>query len=170
VKINALLESGTEGLGSIKHDIMNKINDPKIPMYGELEPSGWETSLKSVSHVVKDATIQDESLYADIVLLDTDNGNLLKQIMEYTNSKDFTTAPFNVSARYMGSVDPAVNGGTVTVTKLLTYDIIPDTPEQIKKKRIESRKRKIASILKEDNKDVNNTDDISIDSTEEGKG
>jgi hypothetical protein len=149
MKINTMLESGTNGLGSIKTDIMERINDSdNLPMYGELDPQNrLETMLQDVSHIVKDATIKDDSLYADVVLLDTTNGNIVKKIMEETNSTDFTNSPLSVSARYMGSLDPASTKGTVMITKLLTYDIVPDTPEQIKKKRIESRKRKIASIL-----------------------
>lgn len=153
VVINTLLENSKSPRYEIITEIKDKINDTGFPMYGELgHQSRRDLSLKNVSHVVKNATINgtngDLNLYADIILLDTDNGDVVKKLLDENNCNDLTLTPFSVSARYIGSVDPAVNGGTVTVTKLLTYDILPDTPEQIKQKKIEARKRKIESILK----------------------
>jgi hypothetical protein len=154
MRINTILESGTRGLSSIKYEIMDRINDEKIPMYGEFgNISSFNTQLSNVSHIVKNASVNgtngDESLYADVILLDTPQGNIIKDLMEDNGDIDFTTTPFNISARYSGNVKNAsAMGAVVTISKLLTYDIVPDTEEQIRQKRLEARKRKISSILK----------------------
>ena len=156
VVINTILETSKTSLGDIIPEIKDKINDDEFPMYGELgHQTSRDLSLKNVSHVVKNATINgtsgDLNLYADIVLLDTEIGSVVKTLLDENNCDDFTLTPFSVSARYIGGAHIAdANGATVTVTKLLTYDILPDTPEQIKQKKIEARKRKISSLLKDE--------------------
>jgi hypothetical protein len=153
VVINTLLETSKSKLGEIIYDIKDKIND-SIPMYGEFgHHSSYDLNLKNVSHLVKNATINgtngDLNLCADIVLLDTDDGAVVKEMLDVNDCNEFTYTPFSVSARYVGGVDIAdANGAVVTISKLLTYDIVPDSPEQIKQKKIEARKRKINSILK----------------------
>jgi hypothetical protein len=146
--INTILESGTNGLASFKEDIMKEINNTNKYMYGELEPNRFDISLKNVSHIIENAKIKNDNLYADIKLLETDKGNIIKNIMVEMKVEDFSEIPFGVSARYIGSTDPC--SGVVTIQKLLTYDIVPDTEEQRLKKKIESRKRKINKILGED--------------------
>ena len=143
--INTLLESCTNGLGSFKQNIMKDINDKNKPMYGELDPNSFDISLMNVSHIIENAEIKNDNLYADIKLLETDKGNVIKNIMEKMKVEDFSETPFSVSARYIGSTDPC--SGDFTMSELLTYDIVYDTEEQLLKKKKESRKRKIKLIL-----------------------
>jgi hypothetical protein len=155
-KITTKLEDSNSVLAPIIHDIKDKINKKNEwgVLYGEFEQSdSSEISLKNVSHCIDNAVIVSEgtdgfeSLYADINILNTNKGKLLKSILG--DSTNFDEKYLNVSARYIGSVDPAFPNGKVTIQKLLTYDIVPDTPEQVRQKKLESRKRKISSILKE---------------------
>lgn len=154
VVINTLLETSKSKLGKIIYDIKDKINDAEFPMYGEFgHSSSYDLSLKNVSHLVKNATINGTNgslnLYADIVLLDTDNGTVVKTLLDENGCNEFRYTPFSVSARYEGGVHIAdANGAVVTISKLFTYDIVPDTHEQIRQKQLEARKRKIESILK----------------------
>lgn len=117
-------------VGNIK-DLIEKSNDG---LFGELgHPDSFDVSLSNVSHVIKNIKEKNNKLYADIKILDTPKGNLLKNSM-------IVGYPISFSARGRGNVD---SNGNITDYKVVGWDAVPYIPTVV-----EERRNKLNKILK----------------------
>lgn len=94
----------------LQQDIMER------GVLGELEhPESMNINLNNVSHKIESVEMnEDGTVTGTIVLLDTTKGKDAKAIVE-------SGVPLYISSRALGSID---SNGTVTLTKLATYDLV----------------------------------------------
>lgn len=88
---------------------------------GELDhPDSENINLHNVSHLILDVWWKDNDLYADIEILNTPAGNILKSLIE-------ANVTLGISSRGVGSVTEVDSDGTVRVNddfKLITWDFV----------------------------------------------
>jgi len=103
-------------------------------LLGELgHPDTFDVHLSNVSHRISNIQERNNKLYADIKILDTPKGNILKNIIIVDKSISF-------NARGTGNVD---SNGNITDFKVFSFDAVPYIPTII-----EERKDKLNKILK----------------------
>jgi hypothetical protein len=78
-------------------------------------------SLNNASHLVENMYKVDDTLYAEIKFLDTENGKKARELLE--------TGQFVVRSRSFGTVN---EDKTVNIENVISYDIIPKSEDSFK--------------------------------------
>ena len=89
------------------------------PLYGEFGQDGDVTdiSLTNISHTIENITVDDNSIYGDINILNTPNGQIVKNLLNDNQS-------IGVASRGTGSIN---EDGTIGADyKLLTFDLVTE--------------------------------------------
>jgi hypothetical protein len=121
-----------QGPISNTRELIDRSNNGSL--LGELgHPDRFETSLSNVSHVINNIRENNNNLYADIKILDTPYGDLLKNMIN-------VGMPISFSQRAMGNVD---SNGNITDYKVFSWDVIIDENYKL----IELRRDKLKKIL-----------------------
>lgn len=76
----------------IAEEIIKTINSEGKPIFGGM--TSYDGSLNDVSYVVQNAEIVDDSIVADIEILDTPRGNLLNEVINNDVVGDVVFKPF----------------------------------------------------------------------------
>ena len=86
-------------------------------IFGELgNPSSFEVSLQNISHSIKNIIIEDNKIYGDVEILDTQMGKVVSETYNDINQLKF-------GIRSTGS--SPVNGvGKIVIERIFTWDII----------------------------------------------
>lgn len=129
-------------------EIIKYFNDKNKPKYGEFDRDGsssMDISFNRISHVVENIEMDDEAIYGDVKILNTLNGNIVKDLLDNGYS-------VGVASRGMGTINEK---GEIENYKLLTFDLVSDPAFDIyldpyeEKKNINEYVKKI-DILKEE--------------------
>jgi len=97
-------------------DIASKINEDGRIM-GELDPNPnhfGEVVYDNVSHTVRNARVDDDELTAEITILDTPSGKLLKQI------------PIGWCNFHLRMIIMRGDDGIINVEKVIAVDVLPN--------------------------------------------
>lgn len=96
---------------------MEELSNGKNQIYGELgQSSNMDISLKNVSHVINNITINDDGIYGDVEILNTPKGKEVSKLLEKNSN-------IGISSRGMGKI---TEDGYIEKFKLFTFDIVPD--------------------------------------------
>lgn len=101
------IEKMVEDFNSKKHPMLGRLG------YPDTQNEGNDVNLKTVSHEITKLYIKDDQLWADIKILDTENGRTLEECLE---QKFIEFRPLCI-----GSVN---EDKTVQVEKFITVDAI----------------------------------------------
>jgi len=115
---------------------INEINEKayKKTLLGELEPprNNDVVTLANVSHVVRSVEFDKHGIVADVEILDTPQGKMVKALMK-------ENVDVYLSARCIGVKD----GNEIKDMKLLSFDFVGNDPyESIRKRMILNKKLK----------------------------
>lgn len=91
-------------------------------LYGEVDhPSDGKTSLKRISHLIKDLKFDGNIVYGEAEILDTPNGKILQKIAE-------SGAAIGISSRGLGSISRDNQGNEIVQEdyEFITFDFVAD--------------------------------------------
>lgn len=99
-------------------EMINQYEDNKNKygvFYGELgHPDSVDIALSKISHTIENVYVEDDELYFDIKLLNTPNGNDLKNLSD-------AGVKFDIEPRYSGRRN---EDGSIDNFKLYSFDIV----------------------------------------------
>lgn len=109
--LNGRIYHDNENLREKIDEFNKRVNEIGV-VYGELGyPENFDTTLRNVSHCIRNVRIEGDKVVGDVIPLDTRCGKIFKEHLD----------EMVVRPRAAGSIN---HDGTVNIKKLFTFDVI----------------------------------------------
>jgi hypothetical protein len=104
------------------------------------DTSSIDLVMKNISHEIKNIEINEDGIYGDVIILNTEKGRLLNNILQQSGAYSFTV-------NCTGSIQ---DDGKVLIKHLTSFDIVPISLTELRSNKI----KKIKKRINENNKNI----------------